>query len=208
MLFGLSPLIFLLMPVVAMALIWWLTHRVNRAVSQRDANGRRVPLTPMGRTHLAGLALDADLIARLGTGDAPEQDLGAITLRTSFGVRLISASMTLLVGSIVALQPGEFLPDDPLVYIAGGALFIYSFAFIWLYRLTYDRYGFRTTGPLFGTKEVLWRDVATLQDNGHYLYVVRTHAGRKVEVQKYLTGIRDFLAYAQDQIDYHDRRHG
>jgi hypothetical protein len=85
--------------------------------------------------------------------------------------------------------------------IAIAAMVAYALLNIFLYEARYDTHSIFAPDWFLRTREYLWKDLISIRDNGHYLYVLRFEDGRTLELQKYLVGIREFLSYATDRIE-------
>ena len=198
-------------PLAIVAGMLWLRWRIARGISDRTAQratgGARVPLTPLARAGLGTLPADATLFARIGSTDAPRADPTSRVLRATVGVRAISLGVTALVLILTWGFPGTLLPDDAYLALGLTALLLYAAASTLSAELRYDTDGLEVRTPGFRRVQIPWRDLASIQDNGHYLYILRSRDGRRAEVLKYLTGMPDFLAYAQAQMKRNDARH-
>ncbi len=184
---------------------WFLGRKLRDVTSQKDSRGRSVQMTALGRTGYANLPMSIGFVAGLGTDATPQQTTNTLILRPTWGVRMTSLVFSALLIYIAYVGYGELVPASPYTWPVIGLLLVYGVLSTWIYELRYDRDGFVTTGFLRSRKEMQWRDLAQITDNGHYLYALKTFDGQKVEVQKYLVGIREFLTYARDQMAYHDR---
>ncbi len=182
---------------------WGLNTFIYRVFAQRDAKGRSIELTTTGKLQGANLPVDISLIARLGRNAEPVHKDDGITLRPTIGLRLISFALTLITVWYIYYSVDLVSEVDPKIVWVGGGLFLYMLAFTNLSWVKYNAESFSTMGYAFQTKSAAWRDVISIQDEGHYLYVLRTVDGQKLEIPKYMVGITDFLAYAQDQIALH-----
>ena len=186
-------------------LLWRLRRRLTRQTDLTDSKGRDIPKAGLARFGLSTLPLDMALAGRVGMKQAPEVSLGAITMRPTIGLRLISGVLSLICVAIFLSDPEHFGLSDTLLTI-GAALLVYGFVFTNASYVRYDAEGLSAPGAAFQTKTARWADVVSLSDHGHYLYVIRTRDGQKIEIQKFLTGIEDFLTYAADQIAYHQEQ--
>ena len=178
-----------------------LVRKVARATSQRDSRGEAVPLTGTARFGAA----NPGWIASLGSRAAPEHSLNEIIMRPTIGFRLVTVGVTGAAGFLMLTDAQDLFGGSAVLMAAMGALVGYYFICMNLYFLRYDRERIITQDWLFRRKEVAWRDVIDLRDNGQYQYVLALENGKKVEIQKYLVGMPDFLTYAKDQIAYHNR---
>ena len=73
------------------------------------------------------------------------------------------------------------------------------------YEASYDDHILTAPNWFFQRRQYRWKDLISIRDNGHYYYVLRFADGQKLQVQKYLVGIRDFLTYARLQIEKNNR---
>ncbi len=175
----------------------WFRHSLLR--QPRNVTNE-VQKSALGSLGVANLPLDVALVAGIGKSREAPQTIGDRFLRPTIGLRMISLVLSGLVLWGLWLGPAEFRLPVPALQWGLSALLVYGVFFIQTYEARYDDYRIVTRGWFFQRKEVLWKDVISLRDNGHYIYNLHTEAGKKYEVQKYLVGIVDFVAYANTRI--------
>lgn len=185
--------------------IFWLRQWLRRRFAQRDAKGRAIRETAMAQTGLANLSPGFGLLARVGEGRAPERSVDRTILRPTLGLRLTSLGLTAMLVFMGYTERDMLLPDSLWVTVAICAALLYAVAFVGFYRLSYDAHEIIAPGALFQRRVIKWTDLAEIRDNGHYLYRLRTHDGRTIDIQKYLVGIRGFLAYALDRLEEQEK---
>ena len=174
----------------------WVVHgllRRPRDVTsdiERTRMGQFAPSTPADITLLAGI----------GKGKAAPQTIADRTLRPTSGLRFITLGLGGLMLWLVWLGPEGIRMGSDVFGLLLSAFALYSIIHVQTYEARYDDYRLEYRGWFFQTRQVLWRDIASIRDDGAYIYVLRTHTGKKVEVQKYLVGITDFVAYALTRI--------
>ncbi|MCG3269124.1 hypothetical protein [Yoonia sp. I 8.24] len=175
--------------------------RANGLTNVRDSSGREVTQTRLAKTQLGNLPTDISLIAGVGKNAAPQQSLNETVLHPTIGLRLISLGVSGTLLWMVWLNGADYVPDAPYLKEVVSAVVAYSLLYTNLYELRYDQHGVIHKDWFFREVDFAWRDIVSLRDNGHYAYIVRTADGKKVEVLKYLIGIRPFLTYAHAQIE-------
>lgn len=179
----------------------WLYGRKN----QRDSDGRAVDLTPLAKTHAANLPRDISFLAGLGAKAAPQMTLNEATLRPTVGLRLVSVGISGVLMQYTWISDAGYIPDNIYVKAAITIIVLYSLIYTATYNLRYDRYGLIDSDWLFRRREILWKDVVSLHDNGHYSYVIGVQNGKAVEVMKYMAGIHEFLTTARQNIALNQR---
>ena len=184
---------------------WFLGQKLRGLTDQRDSRGERIAQGPMARMGIGSLTADMALLAQVGGKVAPERGLNQIILRPTRGLRIISVGGAALLLFEMIRSFDYYFADSLLIPACLAGFVIYAVAQTLTYQLRYDTDGFTAQDALFRARRVAWKNVVNLTDNGHYLYYVGLDHGRRVEVPKYLVGIRDFLTYAKDQMRYHDR---
>lgn len=186
----------------------WRVDRIDKRLQDWIASrifGRRskdtdVDLTFAAKRGIGRLPAHMDFIAGFGkTRSAPEIGQGGV-LTPTLGLRFISVLLTLACLWIVWFGPPEYTGGSLLIKSAITAALAYAAIYIQLYSLSFDAERFSHRGWTFRYREYLWRDLVSIQDNGHYVYALRMKGGAKVDVQKYLVGIPAFVAYAKDRI--------
>lgn len=186
-------------------LAWRLRRRIAAQTTQRGSRGETIPLTGLARLGLGTLSPGVGFVASLGEGAAPQQTLNQLILRPTIGARLSSLALAGVVIVLVLGDQGGLAADMPYLVPAVFAAILYGFLHTQTYTLRYDTDGLITRDSLFRQQQAAWRDVVSVRDNGHYLYVIALATGQKITVPKYLVGIRAFLTYANDQMAYHNR---
>lgn len=181
----------------------------RRRFAQRDSKGRPIEETTLAKLGAGTLPTDTGLIAGLGTKGEARQSLNESILRPSIGLRLLSIGLSSVM--LAYLWGLIHLPGVPKDVMAGvpyaewvkaglSLIIVYSVFYILFYEVRYDTFSLSAPNWFFVHREYTWKDLVSLKDNGHYLYILRFEDGRKAEVQKYLVGIREFLSYANDRV--------
>ncbi len=186
-------------------LAYLLGRKVRSAAAQKDSEGRPVQMTGLANAGLGTLPLDVGFVAGLGRDAVPQSTAGSLVLRPTWGVRMLSIVFSALLIYIVYIGRGDLVPDSPYVWPVLGLVLGYGILTTNIYELRYSTEGFVTSGFARRRKEVRWKDLSYITDNGHYFYYFHTFSGQKVETLKYLVGIGDFLSYARAQMHFHDR---
>lgn len=186
-------------------LAWKLGRFVNNKTAQRDSRGDPIARTSASRFGLGNLSPAAGLLAGVGQSAMPQMSLNSLILRPTIGMRLISFATAAVLAVMFAIDDGSLFPRN--IYVIAGLVVLVAYGLLHTntYSLRYDTEGFTTRDDFFRQRTAAWRDVISVQDNGHYLYVIQLENGSKLNVPKYLVGIRDFLTYAKDQMAYHNR---
>ena len=185
---------------------WFVGRKLRGVASQKDSQGRPIPMSTLGRTGVGNLPLSLGFVAGLGNDAQPEQTASTIVMRPTWGMRMISVVLSAMLIYFCYIGWGELVPATPYTWPVVLIVLAYGVLSTNIYELRYDRDGLVSSGFARQRKEIAWKDLARVTDNGHYLYRLKSFKGETVDVQKYLVGIRDFLTYAQDQMDYHNRR--
>ena len=180
--------------------IFWTRFKINagvrRLVDQKDSEGHLPAPTLLAKLGLGTLGADETLLARWGSGDTPQHDGQAITLRPTFGMRLMNLALLTLLMGLVWLLPGTVFPNDIAVAFGVTALAIYGGLHANLSYLRYDSHGFEVMGSAFNRRHVAWSELLDIRDNGHYNYVFKTTRGQ-VQALKFMAGMPGFLTYAR-----------
>ena len=188
---------------------YFLTHLIMKWLygrrNQRDSDGTVIDLTPLAKTHAANLPRDISFVAGIGAQTAPQMTLNEPTLRPTVGLRLVSVGISGVLMQYTWISDEGYIPDNIYVKMATTVIVLYSLIYTTTYNLRYDRDVLIDSDWLFRRREILWKDVVSLQDNGHYSYVIGVQSGKSVEVMKYMTGIREFLATARQNIALNQR---
>lgn len=181
-------------------------HRLFlRGFNQRASDGKEIPLTWSAQNGIGTLGATG-LLARAGTNRPVSKDItGQPVLRSTLGVRVISVGLSGVLIYMMFGVPDQFVVDNIFVTFPIVAGLIYAMAHTHMSYLRYDNDGIEVLSWRFTPARAAWKDVIHLQDNGHYLYVFRLSDGSKLEVLKYMTGMREFLTYAQARIAQEDQ---
>jgi hypothetical protein len=175
--------------------------RAKRYTDVAGQDGHAIEKTALAKLGLGRLNVDAAVVASAGTKRAAPMTIDDHILRPTVGVRAISLALTAALGFVIAFGTPEILADagNLMKYLLGASV-VYAVAFIQTYELRYNRDRLIAPGRAFNRREQKWRDLKRIQDNGHYLFVLTFADGSKLEVQKHLVGMADFLTFAQAQI--------
>ena len=178
--------------------------------------GRGLPSSQVPKTTLGTLggavAPEASLIAGLGQNARPQETLGTLILRPSFGMRVYPV---LLLGLFVYLFDQMYIsgPNGDSVYfgpidLGFSALLIvlilHSILYFNVYELRYDREGFVHRSWLLQRRQFDWSKLLMLRDDNGFFYVVHGSIQGKAYIPKHLTGIEDFVQKVQTQIRMND----
>ena len=128
-----------LMIVGPYVLAYKLGRWLNGVSAQRDADGRAVPLTRLGRLGAGNLGPANSLAAQADLGPMPQPVAGALTLRPTLGLRVMSVSSAILLLYLLWFRPGELLPNDIRLTLGLTALTVYAVAFTNSAYLRFDR---------------------------------------------------------------------
>lgn len=198
---GLIPL--LILALVVRAIVRRL--RGHRGIFDRNANirgrgGEEIEKTRLAKLGLGGLDTNAAIIATAGTARAAPMSLDDHILRPSIGLRAMS-----VIGSGAALVltwfgHEDWVPLGDMAKMGLTAALAYGALIMFTYELRYNRDRLIARGWLFNRREFAWRDLVRIRDNGHYLYVLNFSNGARLEIQKHLVGMPDFLSRAKQQI--------
>lgn len=205
-LFALIPMIFW----IAVG-VFFIRFRYQRRMRQRskyaqkDSKGRDIELTTMGKLDVlanGSSSSRSDYFFQMGLDKPAPTSLSTTILKPSKGIR----SFTVLGVSVVLIliwSPlgAMYVPDNELLKVGLSAAVLYAMINMLIYQASYDRQVLSIPNWLFQQREYNWKDLVSIKDNGHYLYVLQFTGGRKAELHKYLVGIPDFLSYANDRID-------
>lgn len=166
----------------------------------RVAKEAEVEKTVFARLGGPSLPFSAGVVARSGTGRAADRMIDEHVLRPTLGVRAVSLISAGAILFVIWGTPGALVPSDGPITWGLTALIAYSVVYLFSYELRYDRDRIIAQGWAFNRREHAWRDLVRIRDNGHYLYVLNFEDGSRLEVQKYLAGMPDFLTFAQTRI--------
>lgn len=172
---------------------------------QRDSEGQLVKETLLARTGTSNLSADVGLIAGLGQGAQVRQTLNTIILRPTIGLRLISLGISAAMLYLIWMRPGEFMPATGVLPHGLTAVLIYAGLHTNFYEASYDDHILTAPNWFFQRHQYRWKHLDSIRDNGHYYYILHFADGRKLQLQKYLVGIKDFLTYARLQIEENNR---
>ena len=188
-------------------LVWILPARAGRAVTNRlyaatnaaDGQGRRVELT-------AGAKLmkqrDIAPLASRGMARAAEESLGTAVMKTTWGMRLSAVLMALAgVAALVFMDMGLDPAMLRILQLVVAGLALLGIVHVFSFEMRYDRDVIVSQSLLQFRREIAWRDLVDIRDEGGGVYRLTSADGRRMRVQKYLTGMRDFLTRAHGVID-------
>ncbi|MBS8226156.1 hypothetical protein [Vannielia litorea] len=174
-------------------------RKLEDATAPKDAAGRRVQPTMGAR--LMGQKDIAPLASR-GMARAAEESLGTKVMRPTWGMRL--STVLLAVAGVAAiflvdmdLDPAAMMVLRPVV--AGFALL--GLAHVFSFEMRYDRDVIISQSLIQFRREIAWRDLVDISDEGNGVYRLTSAQGKKMRVQKYMTGMTDFLTQAHGAID-------
>ncbi len=187
----------------------WLPHRVKKStydrVNLRDSKGQKIEQTGFAKTQLAGLPFDVAYLAKIGNDAAPRQTLNTTHLRPTIGLRVISLGLSAVFMAMFFAPASSSASLPPSTMLMMLTIVGYAALHTNLYSASYDNHSLIAPNRFFQRKEYRWNDITAIKDNGHYLYQLHLINGQKVEIQKYLVGIRDFLTFAQEKIAQNNR---
>ncbi len=174
-------------------------RKLEDVTAPKDASGRRVRQTMgarfMGRGDIAPLA-------SRGMARAAEESLGTTVMRTTWGMRL---STVVLGGAAVAALLFMDMGLDPQVAMfvkpAVVGFGLLGLAHVFSFEMRYDRDVIISQSLIQFRREIAWRDLVDIRDEGNGVFRLTGADGKKMRVQKYLTGMSDFLTRAHGVID-------
>ena len=185
-------------------------RRLFGAGSDRD-DIAKTTLAKLGAGNLPG---DASAIARIGTGGEAAFSLNTRIMKASLGLKLVA----IVVGGLLqAYLWTDFQPEfweetgisstgyEDLIKATVAAIVVYSWFYIFFYEVRYDDYSIIAPNSFLRPREYVWKELSSIHDDGHYAYKLRFRDGRKLAMQKYVVGIRDFLSYAKARIEANSR---
>lgn len=179
--------------------------RLRERYGQKDSKNRQIELSPTGKLGALvgeGYSPRSESLFQIGLNKPAPTSLNTTILRPSILMRLFSVGMSVLVLGMMWTQYGEqFFQVSGLIKIGVSALVLYAMLNMLTYEARYERQTLHIPNWAFQQREFNWKDLVSIKDNGHYLYVLRFSDGRKAELQKFLVGIPEFLSYAQDRIN-------
>lgn len=177
------------------------THRASRYGDVAGRDQQAIEKTALAKLGLGTLNSDASIVASMGTKRAAPMTIDDHILRPTTGVRSISIVAAVAFGYLLIFGDIEtYLGGSNLMPYVMAASVVYAVAFVQTYEVRYNRDRLIAPGRAFNRREQKWRDLERIQDNGHYLFVLTFADGSKLEVQKHLVGMADFLTFAQAQI--------
>lgn len=183
---------------------------------RRWRNGQHLPSSQVQKTALGllggGIAPEARLLAGLGQNAKPQETLGELTLRPSFGMRVYPAGLLLLFLYLIDQMylsgtNADSVYRGPFDYGFAGLLLVlilYSILYFNVYELRYDRDRFVHRSWLFQRREFDWSKLLMLRDDNGFFYVVHGSTQGKAYIPKHLIGIEDFVAKVQAHIKMND----
>lgn len=185
--------------------LWTFVRAVRSSTKRMTDFG--VEKTTFAKLGFARRSLDTDLIAGIGTHRAAEQSLGTTVMRASIGIKVISILLLPFICWVLYFDPsGISLAGVPFLREAIVAMAVYAIIFTFSYTVRYDREEIVATGALIFRKTRRWKDLVSIKDAGNYTLIVRFADGRKLNIQKYLVGIRDFINLAKEHAETNKRR--
>lgn len=210
-----SVLIWVVMAIAVLRLGFWMFGNgtsfgdwARHGLLRRPRNATHdVQKSALAHAGVGNLPLDVAVIAGLGKGGEAPQTIGDHFLRPTIGLRLISLGLSALCLYFILFGPEEYRLPFPVMTWSLTAALIYGVLYIQTYEARYDDYRIVYRGWLFQRKEALWSEVYSINDDGQYQYILRTDSGKRVEIQKNLVGIVDFVSYANQRIAENRRKH-
>ncbi|SIO13126.1 hypothetical protein [Vannielia litorea] len=189
-------LLFHVLPAMAARAV---ARKLEDVTAPKDASGRRVERTLgakfMGQRDIAPLA-------SRGMARAAEDSLGTKVMRTTWGMRLSTvalggAAVAALLFMDMGLDPQVMLFVQPAAIGAG----LLGIAHVFSFEMRYDRDVIVSQSLIQFRREIAWHDLVDIRDEGQGVFRLRAADGKKMRVQKYLTGMNDFLTRAHGVID-------
>ncbi len=178
---------------------------------QRD---RHAPLgNRLGRTALSRVAQplpgDLSLIATLGENAAPRVTIDTIEMRTTLGLRLISAGLSTALLVLLwsgAFEPTGFLPQRGIIPVLISLGVIIGMVEVFTYELRVDRSVMILTRFLFWRRIYMWDDLLGIDDDQNYQYVLAFAKGGRVKVLKHLVGMPGLLTFVAEVLERNEAR--
>ena len=201
---GISAVVIVLIFGTMFLLRLWISQAVMRLFNQRSSQDERVPLTGTARMTVGNLPADINLIAQVGAKKAPMESLNGKIMTPTIGVRVISLVLTAALLYMMFAVPGEFMPDDIFLTFPLTGLLIYAQVHTHMSYMRYDSEGVEAMTWSFARKQAKWKDIISIRDNGHYLYVFHLGDGTKLQVLKFMKGMPEFLTYAHERMRDYD----
>lgn len=136
-------------------------------------------------------------IASSGGGLIAQETLGRRTHVTTWGMRLLTTALSLVMiyigsGMLIADFGSGALHGDGQAWFWGIiAIAVYINAHIWLYNVSHDGTVLTNMNWLFRYKEFNLNDLVSVEDSGTYLYRLGFADGQSAEVQKFVTGQKE-----------------
>ncbi|QDC11147.1 hypothetical protein FHY55_18750 [Oceanicola sp. D3] len=187
--------------------VWILPGQVGRAVTTKlyeatnaaDAQGRRVELTAGAKFMKQR---DIAPLASRGMAQAAEDSVGSKVMRPTWGMRLSTVLMA-AAGVAVLFFADMGLDPEWMVFIKPAAVGValLGIAHVFSFEMRYDRDVIISQSLIQFRREIAWRDLVDIRDEGNGVYRLTSADGKKMRVQKYMTGMSDFLTRAHGAID-------
>lgn len=177
-------------------------HR--RFVGFTDSRGTEIGVTPASR-FAAPTPLAVAIIANAGTGVRPRQTLNMTILRPSIGLRLFTFFAIAAISYFLWVDPAYRAGMPPSIKLWITGLVAYFAVYLSLYELRYDAEMVEAPDWVLRKRTYRWDDVISIADTGQQRYRLKFEDGRKIDVIKYLVGIRDFLTIAQMHVEANRR---
>lgn len=199
---------------IALAMAAWLYSAIAQRQRERAFRGKMTQTT--GSRLLRPLPADLRVLASLGESGKVQDTLGTITLRTTVGLRLVvllvSAALVYFLVKPPTNDLGLSMPGTPMLVPPYFEYFIYaaiaiSVLGIFTYEVQTDFDTLRTSKYLILKNEYAWKDLQSVQDTGHYDYVLTFRGGKKAKLMKYLVGMPRFLTFISEVIERNESQH-
>jgi hypothetical protein len=140
------------------------------------------------------------LMSRLGQDRAPETTVNATVLRTSLGLRLVSAGLSVAVLALLWLRPAVYLPAGGLSWVV-TAMVLLSVWHVFTAEICFSRGPeFTVRGWLGRTREYRWDDLLSVRHDNRYMYRLTFAKGGKVDIFRNMRGIDLFVTRAAAEL--------
>lgn len=199
---------------IVLALAAWLYSAIAQRQRERAFRGK-IAQAP-GSTLQGRLPNNLQVLATLGEGAKLQDTLGTITLRTTLGLRLVvllvSAGLVYYLVNPPSNDLGLAMPGKPALmppyfeYLIYAAIAL-SVLGVFSYEVQTDFDTLRTSKYLVLKNEYAWKDLQSVQDTGHYDYVLTFRGGKKAKLMKYLVGMPRFLTFISEVIERNESQH-
>ncbi|MEO1637942.1 MAG: hypothetical protein AAFU41_01680 [Pseudomonadota bacterium] len=195
----------LLLALCVLTYRWW----------RRRSSGRpdvHVSKTALG-AFSGGIAPEASAIAGFGMSARPQESLGELILRPSWGMRIypfgLFALFYYLTDQMYVSGPmsgGVYVGPMDIGFVALlFVLILWCVIYFNFYDLRYDRDRIIHRSLLLTRREHDWSAVRSLRDDNAFFYVLRGTWRGKAYIPKHLAGIEVFILRLKDQIAANDR---